>query len=60
MEMPWGRHIWRGRRFAIGVGGETGGTPTAFTTSGGEGHGRHKDEKEWEEKLTGLPEWWFI
>lgn len=52
--MPWGCHIRRGRRFAIGVGGETGGTPPTFTTSRGEGHGRHEKEKEREKELTGF------
>lgn len=32
MEMPWGSHICSGGRFAIRIGGETGGAPPTFTT----------------------------
>jgi len=34
MEMPWSCNICRRRRFAIRIGGETGGTPPTFTTLG--------------------------
>lgn len=51
--MPGSSHIGGGGRFAVGIGGQTGCTPTTFTTSngerrdGGEGQGRARavDEK---------------
>lgn len=46
MEMPGSSHIGGGGRFAVGIGGQTGCTPTTFTTSNGERKGRDGGEQE--------------
>lgn len=60
MEMARGSHVRRGGRwgFAIGVGGQAGGTPTTFTSSGQERTSGHWVQRATSGRVSGWPLSW--